>query len=292
VNSADRAAAVLVDPATLAGGLRAAASAPTVLDVRWQLGGPPGRDGYLGGHIPGAAFVDLDAELCGPPGAGGRHPLPEPAALERILRAAGVRNDRLVVAYDGGDGMAAARLWWTLTWAGHPDVRVLDGGWPAWQAGGLPIETGEIRPDAGNFTVRPGHLPVLDAAEVADRARDGVLVDARTPQRYRGDIEPVDAVAGRIPNARNVPYAELVDDRGRLRSADALRARFARAGIVPGTRTGAYCGSGVTAAHTVLALYVAGVKDPALYVGSWSHWITDPTRPVATGAPSEEDSPA
>jgi thiosulfate/3-mercaptopyruvate sulfurtransferase len=254
---------------------------PTVLDVRWRLGGPSGRLDYAAGHIPGAAFVDLDADLCGPPGRGGRHPLPDPLVLEKALRVAGVRDDRPVVTYDAGESQAAARVWWTLRWAGHPAVRVLDGGYAAWLAGNRPVEPGTATPPAGDFTVRPGHLPVLDAADAARLAGEGVLLDARVPARYRGETEPVDPVAGHVPGAVNLPAGELVGPDGRLLPVPELRERLAAAGVVAGRPVGAYCGSGVTAAQTVLALTVAGVPDPALYVGSWSHWVTDPARPVA-----------
>jgi len=251
----------------------------SVVDVRWRLGGPPGRNDYEAGHIPGAAFLDLDGELCGRPGAGGRHPLPDPATLQHALRAAGIEDHKPVVAYDAGDGMAAARLWWTLRWAGHSDVRVLDGGWPAWVAAGLPVVTGSESPAPGHFTVRPGQLPVLDAAAAA---KIGTLLDARTAVRFRGESEPIDPVAGHIPGARNVPYADLVDATGRLRAPEQLRQRFAEAGVGAG-EIGAYCGSGVTAAHTLLALHEAGFDNAALYVGSWSHWITDPAREIGRG---------
>lgn len=286
----------LLDPAPLHAQL-ASADPPTVLDVRWRLPGsapdqPPTRNEYTLAHIPGAAFVDLDADVCGTPGAGGRHPLPEPAALQRALRAAGVRAGHPVVVYDHGDNVAAARLWWTLRWAGHARVRVLDGGWAAWTAAGLPTEPGLVTPPAGDVVVRPGQLPVLDAAAAgALPQRGGVLIDARTPVRYRGEAEPVDPVAGRIPGAVNVPAADLSRPEGGLRAAAELRSVFVAAGVGDGTPVGAYCGSGVTAAHTVLALTAAGVPDPALYVGSWSHWITDPDRPIATG-PGTKGEPA
>jgi thiosulfate/3-mercaptopyruvate sulfurtransferase len=208
--------------------------------------------------------------------------LPDPAALSEVLRAAGVRQDRDVVVYDGGDSQAAARLWWTLRWAGHDRVRVLDGGFTGWRAGGRPVEPGTVIPPPGDGTVRPGQLPVLDAADAARIAATGVLLDSRIPTRYRGEAEPVDKVAGHIPGAVNLPAGELVGPDGRLLPAQALRERFAATGVVAGRPVGAYCGSGITAAHTVLALSVAGVPDPGLYVGSWSHWITDPDRPVAT----------
>jgi thiosulfate/3-mercaptopyruvate sulfurtransferase len=258
-----------------------AAAAPTVLDVRWRLAGPPGRDDYLAGHIPGAVFIDLDTELCGAPGPAGRHPLPDPAALQRALRAAGVRAGEPVVVYDGGDGMSAARAWWTLRWAGHRPVRVLDGGFPAWHDGGYPVSTEPPSPLPGDVTVRPGALPVLDAVAAAELAAgDGVLLDVRAAPRYRGEVEPVDPVAGHIPGAVNLPAGQLGRD-GRFLTAEGLRARFAGAGVQPGVRVGAYCGSGVTAAQSVLALHLAGRPDAALYVGSWSNWISDPERPVA-----------
>ncbi|MEJ3743517.1 sulfurtransferase [Actinomycetes bacterium KLBMP 9797] len=269
----------LVDAPTLATAL-AGERPPTLLDVRWRLAGPPGRDDYRAGHLPGAVFIDLDAELCGPPGAGGRHPLPEPAVLERALRAAGVRAGHPVVVYDGGDGMAAARAWWTLRWAGHDDVRVLDGGFPAWVAAGQPVTTEVPAPAPGDVTVRPGALPVLDAAGAAKLAASGALLDARAAARYRGEVEPVDPVAGHIPGAVNLPATDQVGPDGRFRAAAALRARFAEAGVAAGVPVGAYCGSGVTAAQTVLALHLIGRTDAALYVGSWSEWITDPSRPI------------
>jgi thiosulfate/3-mercaptopyruvate sulfurtransferase len=271
----------LVDVPSLADAL-ASADPPTVLDVRWRLAGPPGHADYVNGHIPGAAFVDLDRDLSGPPGEGGRHPLPDPEALQAVLRAVGVRAGHPVVAYDDGDGQAAARLWWTLRWAGHEQVAVLDGGHAAWVAAGHPVEPGSVTAAPGDVTVRPGGMPVLDAAGAAALAGTGVLLDARVGPRFRGETEPVDPVAGHIPGAVNVPTAELTDVDGRLRSAAQLRSRFAEAGIGEGTAAGAYCGSGVSAAHTVLALTVAGVAKPALYVGSWSNWVTDPSRPVAT----------
>ncbi len=273
--------ALLVEPAALAAEI-AAADPPTLLDVRWRLAGPPGREDYDDGHLPGAVFVDLDADLCGPPGAGGRHPLPDPAALQQVLRAAGVRAGHPVVVYDGGDSMAAARAWWTLRWAGHQQVRVLHGGYPAWVAQHLPVVTGTPCPVPGDITVAPGGLPVLDADAAAELvAAGGTLLDVRAAARYRGETEPVDPVAGHIPGARNVPAARYAGPDGRFAAPPALRQIFDEAPT--GTPVGAYCGSGVTAAQAVLALHLAGRADAALYVGSWSDWITDPARPVATG---------
>ncbi len=281
----------LIDVAGLAR-LLADPDPPTVLDVRWRLGGPPGRDSYVAGHIPGARFVDLDTELCGPPGSGGRHPLPEPARLQEALRRAGVRHDHPVVAYDAGEMQAAARLWWTLRWAGHPDVRVLDGGFDAWTRAGHQVENGwpdttgnEPPRPAGDFAVKPGHLRMVDAGGAAALATDGALIDVRTRPRYLGEEEPVDPVAGHIPGAVNIPAVELLAPDGTLKPAAELRARFEAAGVRSGTPVGAYCGSGVAAAGAVLALHEAGYPDVSLYIGSWSHWVTDPNRTVATGEP-------
>ncbi|MFC4021815.1 sulfurtransferase [Micromonospora sp. GCM10011542] len=258
---------------------------PTLLDVRWRLTGPPGRDDYALGHLPGAVFVDLDTALCGPPGAAGRHPLPDPAALQATLRAAGVRAGHPVVVYDGGDGLAAARAWWTLRWAGHRPVRLLQGGFAAWVAAGRPVSTEVPAPTSGDVEVRPGELPVLDAARAAALAAadDAVLLDVRAAPRYRGEVEPIDPVAGHVPGAANLPAGEYVGPDGRFPAADVLRERFAAAGVTDSRAVAAYCGSGVTAAQAVLALHLAGRPDAALYVGSWSNWVADPSRPVATG---------
>ena len=255
--------------------------APTVLDCRWTLAGGADRDGYGKGHLPGAVFVDLDRDLAAPPGAGGRHPLPAPEAFQAAMRRAGVRDDRPVVAYDQGEPGGAARAWWLLGWFGHPDARVLDGGLGAWVAAGLPVTTETADPDPGDFTARPGGRSLLDAAGAARLAAAGVLLDARAPARYQGLEEPVDPVAGHIPGARNAPMADLVGDHGLVPPAS-LRRLLDRHGARPGTPVGVYCGSGVVAAHLVLACEVAGIPA-SLYAGSWSDWVTDPSRPVATG---------
>lgn len=258
---------------------------PTVLlDVRYQLGGPPGGPGYEAGHIPGARYVDLDAELAGQPGKGGRHPLPELEVFTAAMRRAGVSADRDVVTYDGGLGWAAARAWWLLRWAGHERVRVLDGGLAAWTDAGLPLQTTVPPPGDGDFTPAPGALPSLAADEAAALARRGILLDARAAERYRGDVEPIDPVAGHIPGAVCAPTTDNVGSDGRFLLPEALAERFAAFGATPGAAVGVYCGSGVSAAQAVLALTVAGVPDVSLYVGSWSEWCADPSRPVATGA--------
>jgi thiosulfate/3-mercaptopyruvate sulfurtransferase len=248
--------------------------------VRWRLTGPPARADYAAGHVPGAVFVDLDRDLAAPPGAGGRHPLPSAAAFQAAMRSYGVSGGRGVVVHDYADATSAARAWWLLRYFGHDDVRVLDGGYAAWTALGLPVSTEVPSPAAGDFVARPGGMPLLDAAGAAAVARDGVLLDARAAERYRGEVEPIDPVAGHVPGAVSAPVSGNVDAAGRLLPAAALRSRFSALGADGSRPVGAYCGSGVTAAQEVLALEVAGVRA-ALYAGSWSDWITDPSRPVA-----------
>ena len=259
-------------------------AAPMLLDCRWELAGGADRSGYDRGHLPGAVFVDLDRDLSAPPGAvnvgspsgGGRHPLPAAEAFQAAMRRAGVGQDRPVVAYDQGQPGGAARAWWLLEWFGHPGVRVLDGGLPAWVAAGLPLTSEVPDPEPGDFTARAGGRPVLDAAGAAELAVTGVLLDARAPARYQGREEPVDPVAGHIPGARNLPVTDLPGDQDRLR--ELLEAM----GVRDGVPVGAYCGSGVVAAQLVLTLEAAGVPA-SLYAGSWSDWITDPSSPVASG---------
>ncbi len=276
----------LITPAQLAAA-RATEPGPVVLDVRWRLVGPPGREDYDQGHLPGAVFVDLDRELAAEPGAGGRHPLPEPDALQAVLRAAGVTADRDVIAYDAGDGSVAARAWWLLRWAGHRRAAVLDGGFAAWSAEQRPVTTEVPVPVPGDFVVKPGSMPVLDAGQAAELARAGTLLDARAPERYRGDVEPIDPAAGHVPGARNAPFSRHLGEDGRWLSTSELAQRFSELGVRPGEPVGAYCGSGVTASSVVLALEAARLtsqeRPAALYAGSWSHWCTDPERPVATG---------
>ena len=260
---------------------------PTLLDVRWQLstakaaGAPPfdGRAEYAERHIPGAVFIDLDADLAGPAGAAGRHPLPDPEHFGAAMRAAGVSADRPVVVYDGGQGWAAARAWWLLRWTGHPEVRVLDGGLAAW--------TGTLSPEVpapapGTFAPAPGAAALLDADGAAALARTGLLLDARAGERYRGEVEPIDPVGGHIPGARSAPTTENVAADGRFLPAAELADRFKALGTSDAPEVGVYCGSGVSGAHEVLALAVAGIPA-ALYVGSWSEWSHDSSRPVAVG---------
>ncbi|MGA9857523.1 MAG: sulfurtransferase [Solirubrobacteraceae bacterium] len=273
--------APLISPADLHRRLRA--DPLSLLDVRWELGSGSQPEAYEAGHILGAAFVDLDQDLADPPGPGGRHPLPSAERFTAAMRAAGVSAERPVVVYDAAPGLAAARAWWLLRYFGHPRVTLLDGGLTAWQAVGGTLRAGTEVPPPGTFTAQPGHMPVLDAAGAAELTRRGVLLDARTAERFRGETEPVDPVAGHIPGARNHPVALNLDGAGRFRAPERLAAAFARVGAEPGGEVGAYCGSGITAAHQVLALELAGMPGAALYPGSWSEWITDPVRPVATG---------
>ncbi len=248
-----------------------------LLDVRWDLNDPDGHRHYREGHIPGAVFVDLDAELSGPPSPhDGRHPLPDMRDLEQAARRWGIDDGDAVVLYDATGNLAAARGWWLLRYAGLEDVRLLDGGLQAWPYG---LETEEPRPATGNVTLRPGALGVLDADAAAELARTGVLLDARAGERYRGEVEPLDPRAGHIPGARSAPTRDTLAPDGRFLPAQELRRRF---GALASQPVGAYCGSGVTAAHLLAALAIAGV-DGALYPGSWSQWSADPDRPAASG---------
>lgn len=270
---------VLITAAELARAL-ASPRPPVVLDVRWRLGGPPGHEEYLTGHVPGAVYVDLDDELAshGRP-TDGRHPLPELADLQAAARRWGIGKDTPVVAYDGEGDLAAARAWWLLRWAGLADVRLLDGALPAWRDAGLPLATDDVVPAPGDVELSPGTMPTLDVDEVA--RFDGVLLDARAPERYRGETEPVDPKAGHIPGAVSLPTGGNLAADGRFLSPSELRERFAAAGVDGSVPVAVYCGSGVTAAHQVAALASAGIPA-ALYPGSWSQW-SNLDLPVATG---------
>jgi thiosulfate/3-mercaptopyruvate sulfurtransferase len=243
---------------------------PTILDVRWQLTEPDGRAAFERGHIPGAVYVSLEDELSDHTVTGrGRHPLPSGRDLEAAARRWGVRDGSPVVVYDDWNRAGSARAWWVLTAAGIADVRILDGGLAAWSG---PLESGPASVQPGDVTVAhhdlyTGALPTLTAEQVT--AADVTLLDARAPERFRGEVEPVDPVAGHIPGARNVPSTSLLDRDGRF-VADVPESSGA---------VGAYCGSGVTASVVVAALAAAGV-DAALYPGSWSEWSSDSTRPV------------
>ncbi|MXP19773.1 sulfurtransferase [Gordonia sp. HNM0687] len=251
---------------------------PVILDVRWQLGDPHGREHYRAGHIPGAVFVDLDRELAASPSPErGRHPLPDIADLQGAARRWGVDDSSPVVVYDDSGNLASARAWWLLRWAGHRDVRMLDGGLGAWRAAGLRVSAGDTTPRAGTVTLDAGHLPVAEIDDVA--ATSATLMDARAAERYRGEVEPIDPRAGHIPGAISAPTAANLGPDGRFLPVHELRERFAALGI--GDDVVAYCGSGVNAAHAIAALHLAG-RSGTLFPGSWSQWSSDPARPAET----------
>lgn len=243
----------------------------TVVDCRWRLGQPgAGRRLYEVEHVPGAAFLDVDSDLAAPPGEG-RHPLPDAASFERSAMAAAIDPGSAVVAYDeAGDG-GAARLWWLLRHFGHDAVAVLNGGLRAWRSAGGPLERGARVVAPGSFRARPRDRDTVDATGLREPAL--ALIDARAPERYRGQAEPIDPVAGHVPGAGNAPYAELAPH-GRYRPAAELRARLLAAGATEDLRLVAYCGSGITACTVLLAAEVAGIRDAALYPGSWSDWAS------------------
>lgn len=243
-----------------------------VIDVRWRLDRPEaGHDDYLTGHIPGAVFVGLDTELSthGEPSEG-RHPLPSTAALQEAARRWGVRAGDTVVAYDDFKSISAARAWWLLRQGGI-DVRVLDGGVQGWKAAGFDVATDDVRPEPGDVVLRPIGGDAISIDEAAAFPASGVLIDARAADRYRGDSEPYDPVGGHIPGARNLPEPVHFDAQGRILDRETILASFAEVGVTPGTTVAAYCGSGVTAAHTALVLHEVGI-DAKVFPGSWSQW--------------------
>jgi thiosulfate/3-mercaptopyruvate sulfurtransferase len=262
-----------------------------ILDCRFALDNPAyGRNAYAQGHIPGARFADLEADLSGPvqPGVTGRHPLPSSTRLVQRLREWGVRNDSAVVLYDDGPTAFATRAWWLLAWLGKRDnVFVLNRGFKAWQAAGLPITEKMPVPSPGDFAGQPDERLVINAAELQQRlgAADLTLLDARALPRFRGEVEPLDPVAGHIPGAQCATFSDNLTGDGHFRPAEELRQRFEHllAGRDP-QQLVAYCGSGVTACHNLFALSLAGFPLAPLYAGSWSEWVTDPARPVATGS--------
>jgi thiosulfate/3-mercaptopyruvate sulfurtransferase len=279
--NAPRTEGPLIYPDALAELLASPATAPTLLDVRWQLATGADHAAYVQGHIPGAAFVDLDTQLADPPSKRGRHPLPGAEWFTDAMQLAGVSGSRLVVVYDADTSMAAARAWWLLRYFGHPAVAVLDGGLAAWVATGHPLKAGIEMARPGDFVASPGGMPVVAADQAAEIATAGVLLDARARERYLGVAEPVDPVAGHIPGARNRPTSDNVDPHGRFLDPTRLRTAFEQLGVRDDVEVAAYCGSGISATHEVLALERAGFRG-ALYPGSWSEWITDPQRPIAS----------
>lgn len=273
----------------------ASATPPVLLDVRWALGDPHGRKHYQAGHIPGAVFVDLDTELAGHgKPEDGRHPLPAEEDFAAAVRRWGINAGDTVVVYDDAGATAAARAWWLLGHAGFNDVYLLDGGLAAWRAAHLPLATGEKITSPGDGVVHFGARATIDADQAA--AWSGILLDARAGERFRGEVEPVDPRAGHIPGAVSAPTSENLAADATFLPPAALRTRFAGLGVKPGSEVAVYCGSGVTAAHQIAALEIAGFSA-ALYPGSFSAWANQPEREVATGpatgaAPALSASPA
>lgn len=265
---------------------------PVVIDVRWLLGrGVEGNYAeYADGHLPHAAFLDLETGLAGPPrsdGVGGRHPLPGLSAASHAFRRAGVTADRSVVVYDGSTSLAAARAWWVLQYFGKHDVRVLNGGYAAWVEAGLPTEKSDAGDGRGDVALCPGGREVLTADDVSAYLNNGEgrVIDARARERYLGDVEPMDPVAGHIPGAVNLPTMDALGEGGRFDAAE-IRQRLAGLSVDLDAPTAVYCGSGVQAAHLAFAMEVAYPqhRQPAVYVGSWSDWVSDRSRPVTTGS--------
>ena len=278
----------LIDAPELARHLNA--SNWVVIDCRHDLLKPAaGRQAYEEGHIAGARFADLDHDLSdkrpAPNGAfRGRHPLPERAAFVETLRGWGINHDSQVVACDAHGGMFAARLWWMLRWVGHEAVAVLDGGLAAWQEAGLPLVRESVRPARGNIVLRDSLVRIVSAKDVESNLYDArcIVIDARAPDRFRGENETLDPVGGHIPGARNRFFKDNLQADGRFKPAAQLAAEFGA--LLPHPQQGIMqCGSGATACHNLLALEIAGMPGAALYPGSWSEWCADPARPVATG---------
>lgn len=246
-----------------------------VIDLRWYLDGRSGREAYLAGHLPGAVFVDLDRDITGAAGPG-RHPIPRREQFEEAMRAAGVEPDSRVVVYDDQGGFTAARLWWLLPFFGHHAVAVLDGGLLAWQG---PLDREPAGPARGGFRASaPDRSMVVDRDQVR-AADEAAIFDARAPERFRGEVEPIDAKAGHIPGARNIPWRSNLGADWRFLPPDELRRKYA---VAEGREVIAYCGSGVSAGVDLLALELAGVAGAKLYEGSWSDWSAQDL-PVATG---------
>ncbi len=260
-----------------------------IVDCRFALDQPDkGRQDYQRGHIPGAIYADLNKDLSAPviPGESGRHPLPEAAAWQATLEKWGMTPDTHVIAYDDAGCVYAARLWWMLKWIGHNQVTVMDGGWSAWIEAGYPVSDEIPEPETSQYPVKTDDSMVITAKELQSRLHtpDLVMLDARSEQRYRGEVEPIDPVAGHIPGALCHPFTTNLDGSGRFKPVEKLRQGLTstlprnlseQACIV------CYCGSGATACNNILAATLAGLPMPKLYAGSWSEWITDPNRPIA-----------
>jgi thiosulfate/3-mercaptopyruvate sulfurtransferase len=263
------------------------AARPVVLDVRYRMGTSARQREFEDNHLPGASYVAMDTQLATirADGVGGRHPMPTAEAFSAAMRSAGVTMSRPVVAYDDWASLPASRVWWMLRHLGFLNVRVLDGGIAAWTASGQLTESGPVTPGAGDFTASSmGVGRLLDATGATRYAAGHLLLDARPADRFRGENETIDAVAGHIPGAVSSPALANVDRHGRFLPAEELARRFHELGAEDGKTVGTYCGSGVQATHLALALSVAGITDRAdVYIGSWSDWITSPDRPIARG---------
>lgn len=280
-----RARSPLVTAAQLQDALADPASAPTLLDTRWRLGAPSQRPSYEQGHLPGAVWVEFEEVAASAPGDGGRHPMPDREDFEAAMRAAGVADEHPVVVYDDANSLAASRIWWLLRAFGHPDVRVLDGGYAAWLAAGGETTTDEPAPAPGDFIAEDEANNLLGPDDAEEYAARHLLLDARPRTRYHGREETIDPVAGHIPGAASMPALANVTEDGRFLPADDLALRFTAAGVQPDGVVGVYCGSGVQATHLALAMEAAGLHpQTGVYIGSWSHWITDPDRPIVTPA--------
>jgi thiosulfate/3-mercaptopyruvate sulfurtransferase len=254
-----------------------------VVDARWSLAGPPGRELYDAGHVPGAVFLDADRELSSPGEGPGRHPVPEAGKLAGILGGRGIGDEHVVVAYDDAGGSVAARLWWLYRHFGHDGAcAILDGGIGAWTHAGLPLSVEAPDHPAATWTPASPRDDLVGTDAVEAAPANVLLIDARAGERYRGETEPIDPRAGHIPGAVSVPWATNLDARGRFLPPDALRDRYADLGAVDRPVI-AYCGSSLTATHDLLAMELAGIGGGRLYEGSWSHWSSDPERPAATG---------
>lgn len=261
-----------------------------IVDCRFDLSNPDfGRQEYLKSHLPSAVYAHLEEDLCGPVlrGLTGRHPLPSPEDLARKLGSWGIDNSCQVISYDAAGGsMAAARLWWLLRWLGHERVAVLDGGWPAWVKANLAVTREAATPKSRRFFPRLIPGLIVDATELlsGESSKDRIIIDVRSPERFRGEVEPIDPIAGHIPGAVNAPYNSNLDEDGFFLTPEKLRKKYLPLlSDKPAEKSIFYCGSGVTAAHSLLALVHAGLGMARLYPGSWSEWITDPHRPIETG---------
>lgn len=266
-----------------------------VFDVRHDLADhQAGRRAYEQGHIPGALFLDHETDLAAPrTGANGRHPLPDRQDLAALMRLQGLTSGMQVVAYDAQGSLFASHLWWMLRWLGHPHVAILDGGWQAWREAGGEVETGRRQPSVSEAQAvqslnlpRQAAMPTVQADQVLANIAQPVftVIDARAPERYRGEVEPMDPVAGHIPGALNRSHMNNLDAQGRFKPAGQLQQEFqALLGDMPASQVVHQCGSGITACHNLFAMELAGLNGSRIYPGSWSEWVSDPTRPVARG---------